>query len=296
MTLKVDLPNFTSVHGPLKPPFLFLPLSEVLTLLPLPSPTIWTLEDRRRSVRQKQRLTLWNISSSPKALNVVLSQMNLLYHQLLTLSKTKCRQRIVHRYPRRTKCLPNVLSLNHVRSFNLWNRRHPWTMEQKLWQPVHLEKLLTYLSLKVNQVFFIGHRAIFIHSTEPFEVLEAKEEISLDDNQPIGTQLRQEDVMDVEVEQGALQAASPVTDQSRRDRKLRASRLYTLLIIPDKRKVSEAASIFSDSIRDRKKVREDSQPVDDDEPGMRSPFLIPWSISICHRSRARAPPRTTSCG
>ncbi|KAH9062720.1 hypothetical protein EDB87DRAFT_255488 [Lactarius vividus] len=33
------------------------------------------------------------------------------------------------------------------------------------------------------------------------------------------------------------------------------------------RKVSEAASIFSDSIRDRKKVREDSQPVDEDEPG-----------------------------
>ena len=138
---------------------------------------------------------------------------------------------------------------------------------------------------------------ILFHSTEPFEAFEAKEEISLDDNQPIGTQLRQEDAMDVEVEQGdGPQAASPVTDQSRRDRKLRASRLHTLLIIPDKRKVSEAASIFSDSIRDRKKVREDSQPVDDDEPGVHSPFLIPWSISICRRSRARAPPRTTSCG
>jgi len=88
---------------------------------------------------------------------------------------------------------------------------------------------------------------------EPFEVLEVKEEISLDDNQPIGTQPGQEDIMDVEVEQGdGPQAASPVTDQSRRDHK---------------RKVSEAASIFSDSIRDRKKVREDSQPVDDDEPG-----------------------------
>lgn len=36
---------------------------------------------------------------------------------------------------------------------------------------------------------------------------------------------------------------------------------------PDKRKVSEAASIFSDAARDRKKTREDSQPVDEDEPG-----------------------------
>ncbi|KAH9045427.1 hypothetical protein EDB85DRAFT_30501 [Lactarius pseudohatsudake] len=104
--------------------------------------------------------------------------------------------------------------------------------------------------------------------TEPSEVLEVKEEMNLDDSQPVGTQLGQEDVMDVEVEQGdGLQAASPVTEQSRRDRKLRASHLHSILIIPDKRKVSEAASIFSDSIRDKKKVREDSQPVDEDEPG-----------------------------
>ncbi|KAH9077198.1 Bromodomain-containing protein [Lactarius deliciosus] len=74
--------------------------------------------------------------------------------------------------------------------------------------------------------------------------------------------------MDVEVEQvDGLQAASPVTEQSRRDRKHLASHLHAILIVPDKRKVSEAASIFSDSIRDRKKVREDSQPVDEDEPG-----------------------------
>ncbi|KAI9448053.1 hypothetical protein H4582DRAFT_1898251 [Lactarius indigo] len=89
--------------------------------------------------------------------------------------------------------------------------------------------------------------------TEPPEILEVKEEINLDDNPPVGTQLGQEDAMDVEVEQvDGLQAASPITEQSRRDHK---------------RKVSEAASIFSDSIRDRKKVREDSQPVDEDEPG-----------------------------
>ena len=113
------------------------------------------------------------------------------------------------------------------------------------------------------------------HSTEPSEALEVKEDISLDDNQHIGTQLTQEDVMDVEVEQGdALQAASPVTEQSRRDRKLQASYLQSILIIPDKRKVSEAASIFSDSIRDRKKVREDSQPVDEDEPGMHGSYLV----------------------
>lgn len=102
--------------------------------------------------------------------------------------------------------------------------------------------------------------------------------------------------MDVEVEQGdSLQAASPVTETSRRDRKFRALHLHSILTIPDKRKVSEAASIFSDSIRDRKKVREDSQPVDEDEPGMHGFYVVPCFISICHRSRARAPPRTTTC-
>lgn len=111
--------------------------------------------------------------------------------------------------------------------------------------------------------------------------------MSLDDTQPTGIQLSQEDVMDVDVEQG--DCLSPVTEQSeqsRRDRKLRASHSHSTLIAPDKRKVSEAASIFSDSIRDRKKVREDSQPVDEDEPGMYISYLIHWSISICHRSRA----------
>ena len=116
----------------------------------------------------------------------------------------------------------------------------------------------------------------------------------MDDTQPVETQLSQEDVMDVEVEQGdGVQAASPVPEQSRRDRKLRTSYLQSILIIADKRKVSEAASIFSDSIRDRKKVREDSQPVDEDEPGIFASYLVPWSISICHRPRAppRAPTR-----
>jgi hypothetical protein len=122
--------------------------------------------------------------------------------------------------------------------------------------------------------------------------------MSVDENQHVGTELGQGDVMDVEVveQDESLQAASPVTEQSRRDRTLRPLHLHSILIILDKRKVSEAASIFSDSVRDRKKVREDSQPVDEDEPGMHVSYLVvPWFTSICHRSRARAPPRTTTC-
>ena len=120
--------------------------------------------------------------------------------------------------------------------------------------------------------------------------------MSVDDNQHVGTQPEQGDVMDVEVEQSeSLQAASPVTELSRRDRKLQALHLHSILTVPDKRKASEAASIFSDSIRDRKKVREDSQPVDEDEPGMHGSYLVIRFISIYHRSRTWAPPWTTTC-
>jgi hypothetical protein len=66
---------------------------------------------------------------------------------------------------------------------------------------------------------------------------------------------------------GGHDAASPVTELSRRDRKFWKSHLYFTLTVPDKRKVSEVASILSDSTRDRKRTREDSQPVDEDEPG-----------------------------
>ena len=66
MALKVNLLSFMSAHSPLKPPFLLLPLSEILTLLPLPSPNLWTLEDRPRLLRQKKRLTFWNISNHLK--------------------------------------------------------------------------------------------------------------------------------------------------------------------------------------------------------------------------------------
>ncbi len=61
---------------------------------------------------------------------------------------------------------------------------------------------------------------------------------------------------------------SPVAEQSRHDRKpWKTMPVSHADYHPDKRKVSEAASIFSDSARDRKKTREDSQPVDEDEPG-----------------------------
>jgi Bromodomain len=86
------------------------------------------------------------------------------------------------------------------------------------------------------------------------------------DNKPEAAQIKPEDIM--EVEQGDdVGPATPLAEQSRRDRKLRELYMNSMLTISDKRKVSEAASIFSDSIRDRKRTREDSQPVDEDEPG-----------------------------
>lgn len=85
----------------------------------------------------------------------------------------------------------------------------------------------------------------------------------------------------MEVEQGDdVVAASPLTEQSRRDRKLREPHSYSILTILDKRKVSEAASIFSDSTRDRKRTREDSQPVDEDEPGTFVHFSVLFH-SVC---------------
>ncbi|KAI0254673.1 hypothetical protein BJV78DRAFT_1182090 [Lactifluus subvellereus] len=90
-----------------------------------------------------------------------------------------------------------------------------------------------------------------LEQAEAPEASEGEETIPLDDHKPEVVQTRQDDAM--EVEQGDdVVAASPPAEQSRRDHK---------------RKVSEAASIFSDSTRDRKRTREDSQPVDEDEPG-----------------------------
>lgn len=165
MMLKVNLPNFLSVHGPLGAPFLLPPLSKILALLPLPSSSIWTLEDLRRLLRQKKHLTFWDIMSPPKLWNLpnlVLNQMNPLAHRFLILSKTKCRHHIVHPYPQKMKFLLNALGRNHVRSFNPRNRLHPWKIKQKLWQQVHPERPLTYLSLKVIQVFSIGQQLKFI--------------------------------------------------------------------------------------------------------------------------------------
>jgi hypothetical protein len=164
MTLKVNLPNFPSVHGP-GAPFLLPTLSIILTLPTLPSPSIWTLEDLRRLLRQKKHLTFWNTSSLPKLWNLpnpVLSQMNPPAHRSLAPSKTIRRHDIVHRYPQKMTFLLNVLSRNHVRSFNPQNRCHLWKIKQNLWQQVHPERLLACLSLKVIQVFFIGQRLKFI--------------------------------------------------------------------------------------------------------------------------------------
>lgn len=153
MMPKVNLPNFSSVNGPLRAPFL-LPLSKTLALLPLPSLSIWTLGDLRKLLRQKKHLTLWKISSFQKLWNPPNLVMNPLAHRFLTLSKTKCPHIIAHPYLQTMRFLLNVLGQNHMRSLSPRNRRHPWKIKQKLWQQVHPERLLMYLSLKVIQVFF----------------------------------------------------------------------------------------------------------------------------------------------
>jgi hypothetical protein len=114
-----------------------------------------------------------------------------------------------------------------------------------------------------------------------------KEEIEVNENQPEETRVKQEDKMEVEQEDGH-EAASAVAEQPRHDRKHWKSSLHSMLTIPDKRKVSEAASIFSDSARDRKRTREESQPVDEDDPGMFPAHLDFVSQSM---NRSCTPPR-----
>ncbi|KAI0268277.1 hypothetical protein BC834DRAFT_684695 [Gloeopeniophorella convolvens] len=94
------------------------------------------------------------------------------------------------------------------------------------------------------------------------------EEMQPDDNQPEETQENKEDMMDVEPLDEA-EVASSTTEPPRRECTLRthSSLRGADSGLPDKRKVSEATSTFSDSTRDRKKAREDSQPVDEEEPG-----------------------------
>ena len=87
-----------------------------------------------------------------------------------------------------------------------------------------------------------------------------------DELQPEKTRIKQDDEMELDQGDGH-DSVSPVTEQSRRDRKFWKLHMHSTLTVPDKRKASEAASIFSDSTRDRKRTREDSQPVDEDEPG-----------------------------
>ncbi|KAI0004996.1 hypothetical protein BJV74DRAFT_806278 [Russula compacta] len=92
------------------------------------------------------------------------------------------------------------------------------------------------------------------HVTEPEEAsgtFEVKEEIRLNENQPEEIHVKQDVEMEIEQEDNH-EAGFPAAEQLRRDHK---------------RKVSEAASIFSDSARDRKRTREDSQPADEDDPG-----------------------------
>jgi bromodomain-containing protein 8 len=125
-----------------------------------------------------------------------------------------------------------------------------------------------------------------LHLAEAIEMVEVKEEIPLDESQPEETQVTTDGNMEIEQEKGH-EAASPVAEQSRRDRKpWKIIPVFHADYHPDKRKVSEAASIFSDSARDRKKTREDSQPVDEDEPGM----FLTLRITVSHdTNRSHAP-------
>ena len=120
-----------------------------------------------------------------------------------------------------------------------------------------------------------------------------EENISADETEPDETQVKQDDEMEIEQGDGH-DAASPVTEQSRPDRKFWKSHMYCTLTVPDKRKASEAASTFSDSTRDRKRTREDSQPVDEDEPG-KFPTL-PLLFTVTKRmNRSCAPPWPAAC-
>jgi hypothetical protein len=98
----------------------------------------------------------------------------------------------------------------------------------------------------------------------------------------------------MEIEQAdGHDAVSPVTEQSHRDRKFWKSYTYSTLTVPDKRKASEAASILSDSTRDRKRTREDSQPADEDEPGKIPTLPAPFTVSQS-MNRSCAPPRPST--
>ena len=92
------------------------------------------------------------------------------------------------------------------------------------------------------------------------------EKIPSDETEPDETQVKQDDEMEIEQGDGH-DPASPVTEPSRRDRKFWKSHICSTLTVADKRKASEAASTFSESMRDRKRTRDGSQPVDEDEPG-----------------------------
>jgi len=120
-----------------------------------------------------------------------------------------------------------------------------------------------------------------------------EERILSDETEPDETQVKQDDEMEIEQGEGH-DAASPVTEQSRRDRTFWKLHMYSTLTVPDKRKASEAASTFSDSTRDRKRNREDSQPVDEDEPGKFPTLPLPFTVTKC-MNRSCAPPWPASC-
>jgi hypothetical protein len=120
-----------------------------------------------------------------------------------------------------------------------------------------------------------------------------KEKIPSDETESDETQAKQDDEMEIEQGDGH-DAASPVTEQSRRDRKFWKSHMYSTLTVPDKRKASEAASTFSESMRDRKRTRDGSQPVDEDEPGKFPTLPLPFPVSK-RMNRSCAPPWPAAC-
>jgi hypothetical protein len=69
-----------------------------------------------------------------------------------------------------------------------------------------------------------------LHLTEATGIFEVKEEIQLDESRPVETQVKQDDEMEIEHENGHA-AASPVAEQSRRDRKPWRSYRYSVLTV-----------------------------------------------------------------
>jgi hypothetical protein len=82
------------------------------------------------------------------------------------------------------------------------------------------------------------------HLAEATEMVEVKEEIQPDESRPEGTQVKQDDEMDIE-QKNAPKAVSPAAEQSRRDRKPWEPYWYLILIIIQTSGRSQKLRVYS---------------------------------------------------